>query len=216
MRLPLLALVTAAVLAAGCSDDASTSAPPLPAGAPSPVGTASPTPAANPTAVTSTSAAPRATETPADPLSPRPGLESPAPLGQPTCKGPAVTVTDADTLVTPQYKREIFVLRTNGPACQLEGYPKVVLRGADGRALAVTARHGGFGLPPEKPAAATLSRTTSLSFALATARDGSCTDVTAVDVTLPGTTTVHRTATELRVCGSSVGLSPVHRQGDDE
>jgi hypothetical protein len=214
MRLPVLAVATTAVLAAGCSSGGA-STPALPAGTPSPGAVASTT-APGPPPTDPSSPAPRATETPQDPLSPRPALESAAPLGQPACKGPALTVTDADAIVTPQYRRAIFVLRTSGAACQLKGYPKVVLRGADGRALAVTARQGGHGLPPEQPAAATLSRTTSLSFAVATARDGSCVDVTALDVTLPGTTTVHRTATDLRVCGSTVGLSPVHRQGHDE
>jgi hypothetical protein len=144
------------------------------------------------------------------------GSESPAPLGQPACTAAAVTVTDADTLVSAAYRREVFVLRTAGRACQLEGYPTVVLLRSNGQPVAVTAQNGGQGLPPEQPSAYTLTTATSLSFEVSAGRSGACVDVTAARVTLPGTTTPKQVATDLQVCGSAVGISPVHRRGDDD
>ena len=138
------------------------------------------------------------------------GSESPAPLGQPTCKASAVTITDADLVTKPGYRAEIYVLRTTGAPCQLNGYPTVLVNGA-------TVTHGGSGLRPELPQPYTLSRSTSLSFALATARPGTrCDDQTAITVTLPGTTQPRGVVTNLRVCDGKLGVSPVHRLGDDE
>lgn len=159
---------------------------------------------------------PIATTTPADPLSPKPGLETAPPPGQPLCKGTALTVTDADTIVTPSYKREVFAVRTTGRPCQLNGYPTVQLLDASGKPLPVKVEHGGHGLPAERPATYTLSRETSLSFEIGTARDGACRDVTSASVVLPQTSTAHRAATPLQVCGGAVGVSPVHRKADSE
>jgi hypothetical protein len=205
----------AVVLAAGCSGSSSSSS-----------GGDDPTIAVPTSSVTSDpstpSSTPRPTPSPtpsADPVvSPPPMLpsESPAPLGQPACTAGAVSVTDADTLTSPSYRREVFVLRTAGTPCQLEGYPQVVLLDASGRALPVKATHGGSGQPAEKPAPYTLSRATSLSFSVSTARSGTCTQATSLRVTLPGTSSAKKVATDLRVCGTVVGLSPVHRLGDDE
>lgn len=142
-----------------------------------------------------------------DELSPKPGLETAAPLGRPACKSADLTVIDADTLVDASYRKEVFAVRTRGADCQLKGYPAVQIQG-------VTVRHGGFGLPPEQPQAVTLSRSTSLSFVISSGRAGACRDLATIVVTLPMTTGGHRVATSLRVCGSAVGTSPVHRQAD--
>jgi hypothetical protein len=125
-------------------------------------------------------------------------------------------VTDADTLVSPQYKHEVFVIRTSGPPCQLKGFPAVRLLDSAGHQLAVQTQSGGFGLPPRTPQTVTLSRGTSLSFEVATPRDGSCQEVAAILATLPGTSGAHRAATSLRVCGATIGLSPVQRMSDAE
>lgn len=157
-----------------------------------------------------------ATEVPDDPLSPRPALESPAPLGQPTCEPAALTVTDADSITGDGTVQEVFVLRTQGRPCQLEGWPTVRLLDAAGRALPVTVGHGGFGVPDTAPAPVTLSRDTTASFLVATGLAGSCTDAATLVVTLPGTTTPLRTDTTLSVCDGAVGISPVQRLADDE
>ncbi len=125
-------------------------------------------------------------------------------------------MTDADTIVTPTHKREVFVIRTTGRACQLRGYPAVRLLGSDGKPLPVTVQRGGNGLPPERVGTYTIDRGTSLSFEIGTARDGACKDVTTTSVVLPQTTKTLRVPTTLRVCGSTVGVSPVHRAVDDE
>ncbi|MCU1603459.1 MAG: hypothetical protein JWO22_4168 [Frankiales bacterium] len=200
MRTPgkLVSLVTLA-LAAACSSSTPTAVE-TPTPTPSPTATVvvPPSPTASPT--------PSATPTPVVPT----GSESPAPLGQPTCKASAVTITDADTVVKPGYRAEVYVLRTTGAPCQLTGYPSVLVNGA-------TVTRGGSGLPPETVHAYTLSRATSLSFALATARPGaSCDDQTAITVTLPGTSQPRGVVTDLRVCDHQLGVSPVHRLGDDE
>jgi hypothetical protein len=137
------------------------------------------------------------------------GTESPAPLGQPTCKAAAVTITDADTVTKAGYRAEVYTLRTSGSPCQLTGYPSVVVNGA-------TVTRGGEGLPAESVRSYTLSRTTTLSFALATARTGSCRDESAITVTLPGTTAPKGVVTGLRVCNGRLGVTPVHRLGEDE
>jgi hypothetical protein len=186
------------VLAAAChSSTRQAVESPLPT--PSPTPTVSPTP--SPTLSPTTSATPPA-------VVPS-GSESPAPLGQPACKPAAVTITDADTLVKPGYRAEVYVLRTTGAPCQLMGYPGVLVSGA-------TVTHGGSGLPAETAQAYTLSRSTSLSFALATGRTGSCADLTRITVTLPGTSTPKGVPTDLHVCDHKLGVSPVHRLGDDE
>lgn len=183
------------------------------------VACSSSTPAAVQTPTSSASPTPTSLVTPTIGPSPTPtgsaavvvpsGSESPAPLGQPTCTASAVNVTDADTVVKPGYRAEVYTLRTTGAPCQLTGYPSVVVSGA-------TVTHGGEGLPAETVQPYTLSRATTLSFALATARTGTCRDVSGISVTLPGTATSKRVVTDLRVCNDRLGVSPVHRLGDDE
>jgi hypothetical protein len=201
----LTAVAAAALLLAGCSDS-SPSANPVPSFTTAP-----------PTSVPTTDA-PTATPTSASPtpdeLSPKPSLESPAPLGQPVCKGSTLTVTDADSLVDPTSFREVFSVRTNGRDCQLRGYPTVTFQGANGRAVPVTVLHSGFGVAPDKPQPVTLSRSTSVSFEIGSARSGSCTSVTHVTVTLPGTAPGHRTSTQFDVCNGKAAVSPVMRRGD--
>lgn len=144
-----------------------------------------------------------------DPLSPRPALESPAPLGQPTCEPSRVTVTDADAVITEQVE-EVFVLRTSGPPCQLQGFPAVTLLDAAGRALRVP-----LTTADADPAPVSLSATTSLSFTLTTGRSGDCAQAASVRVVLPGTTRPVTAATELVACGG-VEIGPVARLEDDE
>ena len=167
-----------------------------------------------------TTAAPTPTRTtqapPQDPLSPAPALESPAPVGQPTCRPAALTVTDADQVTSSSAAQEIFLLRTKGPACQLDGYPVVRLLDAAGSTLPVTYRHGGFGLPTAGPRPVTLTADTTLSFQVGTARSGTCRSAATLVVTLPGTSSPLRTSTTLSVCGSAAGLTPVQRNADVE
>jgi hypothetical protein len=200
----LTALAAAAVLT-GCSESSPSATP-----SQSPT-TASPTPDA-------TSPAPTATPTTATPspdeLSPKPPLETAPPLGRPACKGSTLTVTDADTLVDPQSTREVYAVRTSGPDCQLQGYPTVTFQDARGRSVPVSVLHSGFGVPADKPQPVTLSRSTSLSFEIGSARSGACTSVTHVTVTLPGTTPGHRISSQWQVCGGKVAVSPVMRRGD--
>lgn len=189
------------VLAAACHSS-------TPQAVETPVPTPSPTPTATPSLEPSPSPT---TAAPTPPEVVPSGSESPAPLGQPACKAAAVTITDADT-VTPRgasYRAEVYVLRTTGAPCQLKGYPTVRVSGA-------TVTPGGAGLPAEAAKPYTLSRTTSLSFALATGRTGSCEDLTRITVTLPGTSTPKAVPTDLHVCDHKLGVSPVHRVGDDE
>lgn len=201
VRLPLLALGLSLALAGCSSDEPTVAAPPAQTTTP-PVTTTAPV-------VVPTTASPSPDE-----LSPQPGLESPAPLGQPTCKGAPLTVVDADTLVDRQYVREVYAIRTSGPDCQLEGYPTVTFQDAAGKAVAITAAHSGFGIPAQAAQPVSLSRSTSVSFEIGSARTGSCTDITHVTVTLPGTNPGHRIATQLRVCGAKVAISAVLRRGD--
>lgn len=196
MALPspvLLLAVPVFVLATACSGSADPASSPSPAPSPSPSlsPTSSPTPFSE------------------DPLSPRPAIESPAPLGQPVCDPAAVTVTDADAVITDRVE-EIFVLRTRGRACQLEGFPGVALLDADGRELAVRVTNSA-----QRPEPVTLSSGTSLSFSLTTGRTGSCLQAASVRVVLPGTTTRVTANTELRACGT-VQTSPMQRLQDDE
>ncbi|MCU1587028.1 MAG: hypothetical protein JWN31_521 [Frankiales bacterium] len=200
----LTALAAAAVLA-GCS-----SSSPSPAAIQTPV-TDSPTPGA-------TSAAPSAAPTSASPspdeLSPKPPLESAPPLGRPVCKGSALTVADADSLVDPQSTREVYAIRTSGPDCQLQGYPSVTFQDSSGRSLAVAVTHSGFGVPAGKAQPVTLSRSTSLSFEIGSARTGACANVTHVTVTLPGTSPAHRVSSQWQVCAGKAAVSPVLRRGN--
>lgn len=176
-----------------------------------PAAVETPEPSASPTATSpslptaTTSPTQTATRAPVVPT----GTESPAPLGQPTCTASAVTIIDADTVVKPEYRAEVYTLRTTGAPCELRGYPRVVVSGA-------TVTPGGEGLPPEAVASYTLSKATTLSFAVATSRSGSCTEQSAITVTLPGTATPKRVATTLRVCNGRLGVTPVHRAGDDD
>lgn len=195
---------------AGPSDDGSApTAPATAAPAPASAAPASPAPGRAGTAAPPPAA-------PDDPLSPRPALESAAPAGQPACAAAQLTVVDADTLVLPDDVHEVFVLRTDGRACQLQGYPTVRLLDPAGAPLRVAVGHGGHGLPTAAPAVVTLSPTTSLSFVVATGRDGRCADAGAVEVTLPGTSTALRATTSLSVCDAKAGVSPVQRRADDE
>lgn len=181
---------------------------------------------AEPTAaVGSSTAAPPASEplppapapaSPEDPLSPQPALETPPPVAASTCRAADLSVVDADSLFTPTALTELFVVRTTGPDCQVQGYPAVRLLGPDGAALPVQVRSGGGGLPARDAGPVTLSRSTSMSFLLATSRDQPCADVSTVAVTLPGTGGTLRAPTELTVCGGAAAVSPVGRQDDDE
>jgi hypothetical protein len=127
-----------------------------------------------------------------------------------------LSVVDADTLVLPSHVEEVFVVRTEGPDCQFEGYPSLRLLGAGGAPLSVTVDRGGHGLTDVRPAPVTLSRGTSVSFVVASGRDGACTEASEVDVTLPGTSSALRTATVLSICNDVVGVSPLQRRTDDE
>lgn len=178
--------------------------------------TTSPTAAPQPSATASTlpSARPSA-DSPEDPLSPRPALESPAPLGQPTCAAAALTVTDADTVTDATTTHEVFVVRTSGRPCQLDGWPAVRLLDGSGKDLGVAVGHGGYGLPGTSPAPVTLSASTTVSFVVATARTGACRGVAQVAVTLPGTSSALRASTTMQVCGGA-GTSPVQRLADTE
>lgn len=201
-----LVSLAAAVLLAACSSSTPKAAE-TPSPSPSPTATPTTTPTTTPVAPPSPTTSPSPTKTVATAV-PH-GSESPAPLGQPVCKASAVTVTDADTVVKPRYRAEVLVLRTTGAPCQLNGYPSVFVQGA-------TVTRGGEGLPPETPRPATLSRGTSLSFALATARTGTCRDTRAITVVLPGTTQPKGVLADVRICNGRLGVSPVHRLGDDE
>lgn len=191
---------------------------PTPSASPPPASTsASPTPATSPSA--SATAAPTMTpgpEEPPDPLSPEPPLETAPPAGQPTCRAADLLVVDADAVISQTAVQELFVVRTTGPDCQLNGYPAVVLRDAAGVALPVTYQRGGFGLAAEQPATVTLSRGTSVSFTVATGRAGTCADAASAVVTLPGAGGPVSAPTALAVCEGSAGLSPVRRQIDVE
>lgn len=155
--------------------------------------------------------------TPQDPLSPKPALESPAPLGRPTCRSAALSVVDADTVSVPGgVLREVFAVRTTGPTCQLVGYPALRLLDVSGAPLAVRVDRGGHGLPAGAPHALTLSRSTSVSFELALPAGPSCRDTATVVVRLPGTTADLRTATAVQVCAAAVGVSPIERRVDSE
>jgi hypothetical protein len=107
-------------------------------------------------------------------------------------------------------------MRTSGPDCQLPaGYPSVVVLSATGERLG-TVQQGGFGLAAPGPGPLTLSRATSLSFFLASKRDGTCVPAASVSVTLAGTTSGLTAATALQVCDSALGVGPLQRLGDKD
>lgn len=215
---PLFALALAALLT-GCSGgsdpvagpgdpvvDPSASAGPSRSSAPSPTGTPSGTPSAAPTS------APPPARAPEDPLAPQPPLETAPAPGLPVCAPAALSLVDADLLVETAYTQSVYVLRTEGPDCQLEGFPAVTLLGADGAPLPVRVSQGGFELP-DTAEVTPLSRGTSVSFRIGSGRDGSCTDVARVVVRLPGTTADLSADTVLRVCAGAAGVGPVERRG---
>ena len=178
-------------------------------------GTPSPVPArtATPAATASVTVTP---EQPEDPLASRSPLETAPSPGQPTCDARTLTVTDAGRAYTLTAVQSLFTIRTSGPDCQLEGYPAIALRDAQGSPLTVAVRRGGYGLPTAPPAAMTLSRGTSVSFSVGTARKQGCEPAASVAVTLPGTTRPVTTATTTEVCDGAVGITPVRRETDDE
>ncbi len=147
---------------------------------------------------------------------PRAPLETAPAVGLPACAPGALAVTDADAVYGTGVVRELFVVRTTGPDCQLPGnHPTVAVLDGTGAPLApVTA--GGLGLPEATGKPVTLSRTTSLSFFVATKRDGACTPAAALTVTLPGTRTALRAPTGMQVCDRTLAVGPVQRLGDDE
>jgi len=177
---------------------------------------ASRTSTATPAPTTSAPTTSAPSEEPADPLASRSPLETAPPTGQPTCAASTLTVTDAGRAYTLSAVQTLFTLRTSGRDCQLEGYPTVALRDAAGRALSATVRRGGYGLPAERPAAVTLSRGTSVSFYVATAREQGCAAAATLVVTLPGTKQPLTAATTAEVCDEQVGITPVRRETDDE
>lgn len=232
MRIVVVATTLALVLS-GCSDAATD---PLPRAAATPATAATPaataTPASSPDAAPPTVSTPAAVPSPepslpvalpaplpsrgpADPLVPRPGLESPAPLGEPTCRAQDLSMVDADAIVTPETVHEVFVLRTTGPECQLEGFPQLQLRDAGGTPLALTVTRNGFGLPVEQAEPFSLSRSTSLSFRVASPRGGTCRPVASIVATLPGAGGPLTAESFLTACGDTVGVSPVERGGSD-
>ena len=137
-------------------------------------------------------------------------------LGQPACAGSLLTVADADAVTAQGHLEEVFVVRTSGPDCQLVGYPGLTFVGAAGKVLAIEVDQGGHGLPPGGAAPVTLSRGTSMSFTVATARTGTCVATSRVRVTLPATTPALSVDTTMRICGSAVGVSPVQRRSDSD
>ena len=149
---------------------------------------------------------------PVDPLSPRPAVETPAPSAQglPSCAGATLTVRDADLLADASQLREVFAVRTSGPACRLRGWPEVTLLGADDAPLTVAVRRTG------SSAAVSLSRGTTVSFVLGTPRTGNCQDVSTIVVRLPGTSRAIRTGTTMQVCDGELTVGPVERREDDE
>ncbi len=222
---PVLALLLVGSLAA-CSSGtrprsaASPAASPS-ASVPSPSAGATATPtarvSASPTrrpSATPTAAAPSAT--PVDPLASRPPLETAPPPGLPACSAATLSVADADAVYTSDAVQELFTMRTSGPDCQLPAaYPVVVVLSATGERLG-TAQQGGFGLAAPGTGPLTLSRSTSLSFFLASKRDGTCVPAASVSVTLAGTAGGLTAATALQVCDGALGVGPLQRLGDKD
>ena len=195
------ASVLGAVLVTGCSGGSATPVA-------DPTLSPSRTPVAVPTVV------PSRPTTPSPKSSPSPHNESAPPLGQPVCLGAALSVVDADAVTVGGNTEEVFVIRTSGPDCQLTGYPGLVFAGADRKPLTVAVNHGGHGLPAGAPGPVTLSRGTSISFGVATARTGTCQQAASVQVTLPAVTPAMTVSTALKICAGSVGITPVQRRID--
>ena len=190
---------------------AACSGPSTPAAAPSAGPTTAvpqvttPPPSTAPTA----SATPRATPSP----SPTAVVESSAPPpGGPTCQAKDLTLTDADTLVTQQNREQVYVIRTTGPTCTLQGYPTVTLLDASGKAIPARYGHGGYGQAPSSPTPLSLSRGTSVSFSVSTPRTGTCLTATTIVAGVPGTL---RASTTARVCGGVAGVSAIRRLDAD-
>ena len=162
------------------------------------------------------SAVPTASDRPLPSASPTAAVETAPPLGQPACAAAALTLVDADAVTVGASLEEVFILRTTGPDCQLSGYPALTFTGSDGKALTVQVDHGGHGLPASTPGPVTLSRGTSLSFGVATARTGSCQPTSRVTVALPATTPALSVPTSMQICGGSVGVTPVQRRADSD
>ena len=187
-------LLLSALLLAGCSGAGTTTS-----SVASPAVTPSSTPSSTITAG------------PADPLSPGPPVEAPAPTPTgATCDPARLTVTDADLLADEHQLQEVFVVRTSGPPCRLLGWPHVTLLGADDAALRPATRRTGSAVE------LALTRATSLSFVLSTPRTSDCQEVAAVVVTLPGTTRAIRTGTTMQLCHGQLGVGPVERRQDSE
>ena len=174
--------------------------------------TTTPTTSAPAAPTTPTTTAP---EQPEDPLVEKPGLESAPPAGLPTCRAGALSVTDADAVYTTDAVQELFTIRTTGRDCQLEGYPTVSLLDEAGRELPAQVRRNGYGMSAHGPEAVTLSKGTSVSFSVATSRDGDCQQAATLVTTLPGTGAALRAGTPMQVCDTAVGVTPVRRLVDD-
>ena len=146
----------------------------------------------------------------------RPPRETTPPPGAPPCRASALTVTDADAVHTADAVHELFTIRTDGPDCTLSGWPTVAFRDAAGRPLAATVRRGGLGLPAATAKPVTISRSTSLSFFVATPRDGACRQAATLVTTLPGTRSAVTATTPMQVCKRTVAVSPVRLHSDSE
>jgi hypothetical protein len=209
-------LLTALVLA-GCS---STGTPRVPESlpsvtAPTPSPTSTPTPEAVVTAPAPVRTTAKPLETPSDPLSPKPPLETAPAPGKPRCQPATLSLVDADQLSTSTATQEVFVLRTNGPDCQLLGFPTLQFRDAGGRAVPVTVTHGGYGASAGPAKVTTLSKGTSASFVVGTPRSGKCVAAAKVTVGLPGGGSL-TAPTTLSLCAGKAGVSPVGRRVDQE
>jgi len=209
-RFPIVALLL--LLLTACSNGSATNtgtSPSVTATTPAAPPTPTPTAAEPVPTVVPSSVAPSPS---AVPTAPR---ETPPPPEAPTCKPAHLTITDADTVVTQQYREQVFVLRTTGPDCALSGYPTVTLGGDTGKAPAVTYSRIGFGLSTVPATPLTLSRTTRASFSPATSRASPYLDAATISVVLPGTSPPLMARTTARVCQRRAGLSPVRRLNAD-
>lgn len=145
-----------------------------------------------------------------------PPRETTPPPGAPPCRARDLTVQDADAVYVAAAVHELFTIRTAGPDCTLRGVPKVSFRDAAGRTLRVDVRAGGLGLPAEAARPVTISRATSLSFFVATPRDGACEQAAVMVTTLPGTDRALLVDTMMQVCGRTAALSPVRLNASRE
>ena len=178
--------------------------PPAAATSSAPAATRSRAPSAPPAAT-----APPRQDDDGGPEAARPPRETTPPPGAPPCRAQDLTVQDADALYVAKAVHELFTIRTAGPDCTLRGVPQVSFRDAAGRTLRVDVRTGGLGLPAEAAKPVTISRATSLSFFVATPRDGACEQAAAVVTTLPGTDRALLVDTMMQVCGRTAAVSPV-------